>query len=391
MSRTPLAWRNLADQPTRTTVSIAGIAFAVLLMLMQLGFLGAVGDTATNVYRRLPGQLVVRSPDYLHVYDPRYLDQQILPVLSAMPEVQQVWPIDLGLSSWQNPRTRQYRGVALMGIDPDRPALRLPELQPLLPLLRRDDHILVDRTSRADFGPANGRRFGSADVGRTAVITGLRVRIAGTFEMGTGLAANGAVLTSREGFRRILPGGHEDRVSMVMIQLRPGIPIEQGRARLQRRLARLGGSLASARVLTAEQARWAERQHWYMETPIGMIFAMGVALAVIVGGVICYMVLAADVIAHLPEYATLKAVGYTDRFLGRTLLAQAWLLATAALPPAIGAALLLYAVTSQLAGVPIQMTWTRLLGVSLLSIAMCSAAGLLALRKLKRAEPANLF
>ncbi len=103
------------------------------------------------------------------------------------------------------------------------------------------------------------------------------------------------------------------------------------------------------------------------------------------------MVLAADVIARLPEYATLKAIGYSNRYLVKTLLGQAAWLAALAFPPAVLAALLLYQVTSYLSGIEIYMTISRLLFVGLLSLLMCSTAGWLALRKMTKAEPANLF
>lgn len=390
MRRTSLARRNLAHQPARTLVSVTGIGFAILLMYMQLGFLGSVGDTATNVYRRLRGDVLVRSPEYLHVYDPRSIDDGVLDRLTAMPEVLQAFPLDVGVTRWQNPTSGQFRGVAVMGIDVDRNPLGLPELDVQRHLLRRPDHVLIDRTTRADFGPLDGDRFGVADMARTTDVMGREVRIAGTFEMGTGLAANGAILISREGFQRIVPR-EPDEVSLVVVQFRPGISPAQGAASVRERLQADSGPLTHAAVLTMDEAIAAEKRRWYTETPIGMIFALGVALAVIVGGVICYMVLAADVISHLPEYATLKAIGYTDRFLATTLLAQACYLATLALPPATLAALGLYAITSRLAGIEIRMTWEWLVLVTVLAFAMCSLAGWVALRKLAKAEPASLF
>ena len=391
MRRTPLAWKNLTHQPARTAVSVGGIAFAILLMFMQLGFLGAVGDTATKAYRRMPSDLVLRSPEYLHVFDPRSISDETLHWVGSLGEVKDARPIDLAVAGWQNPQTQQYRGVAVIGIDVDRPALVLPELREKLPLLRRPNHVLIDRTSRSDFGPRNGKRFGPKDIGVQTDVNGKQICIAETIEMGTGLAANGAMLISREGFARIALQDHTDRVSLVLVDLKEGVTIEEGVLAIRKRLAQIGGPAATIGVVTADEAVWAERRRWYVQTPIGMIFAMGVVLAVIVGGVICYMVLAGDVLAHLPEYATLKAMGYSNRYLCRVLLSQACWLAGIALPPALGAALGLYVITSHFAGVPIQMTWVRVVLVAILSVLMCSSAGILAIRKLAQVEPASLF
>lgn len=391
MAQTPLARKNLSHQPVRTAVSVGGIGFAILLMFMQLGFLGAVGDTATNVYRRLPGDLVLRSPEYLDVYDPRSIPEGVGKLVVSLPEVAAIRPIDLVITKWQNPGTNEFRAVAVMAIDPAQPALDLPEIEPLLSILHRPDHILVDRKSGADFGPADQKRFGPMDIGRVTEVTGQSVRIAGTFEMGTGLAANGAILTSREGFKRIAPGGQQGRVSMLLVDLAPSVGDETGRNAILKRLEAVGGEAAATQVFTAREAVWWERWRWYAETPIGMIFAMGVALAIVVGGVICYMVLAADVISLLPEYATLKAMGYTNGFLTKVLMSQACWLAAIAFPPAILASLVLYAITSEIADVPINMTWLRIVIVLLMSLVMCSSAGVIALRKLIKAEPASLF
>ncbi len=391
MPMTPLAWQNLAHQPTRTAVSVGGIGFAIVLMFMQLGFLGAVGDTATNVYRRLPGDLILRSPEYLDVYDPRSIPEGVEPLVISLPEVAAVRAIDLVITKWQNPVTSEFRAVAVMAIDPAKPALDLPEIESLLPLLYRQDHILVDRTSGTDFGPVDRERFGPFDIGRTTDVAGRSVKIVGTFSLGTGLAASGAIMISREGFQRIAPGGHAGRVSMLIVDLAPGVTDEAGREAISNQLVQVGGEAGATQIFSSSEAVWWERWRWYAETPIGMIFAMGVALAIVVGGVICYMVLAADVLTHLPEYATLKAMGYTNGFLTRVLMSQAFWLAAIAFPPAIAASLLLYEITSEIAEVPIRMTGPRVAGVSLLTLVMCSSAGVIALRKLLKAEPANLF
>ena len=118
---------------------------------------------------------------------------------------------------------------------------------------------------------------------------------------------------------------------------------------------------------------------------------MGVALSFIIGAAIVYMVLATDVASRLPEYATLKAMGYAPSFLGQTVLRQAWLLSFIGYVPAFFTALMLYQITSTLSGIPTFMTWQRAAGVFGLSLLMCTLAGILAVRKLLKAEPASLF
>lgn len=390
--QTRLAWRNLADTPVRTIVSLGGIGFAILLIFMQLGFLGSVGDTATVVYDRMRCDVLVRSPDYINVYDPASVPEELTQWLAGVRQVRRIIPLDMGVTQWQNPSDHSFRAIGLMGIDLDQPAFDLPELSPTIRAkLRPRGSVLVDDASGSDFGPRRGDRFSKADIGVTTDVAGSEATIQGTFRMGTGLAANGAILSSRETFGQLAPGGHEDRVSLILVQLVDPEQLDLGLRAVQRRVQSLGGPAAHCETITLAQAKSSEKWMWYTQTPIGMIFGMGVALAVIVGGVISYMVLAADVAAHLSEYATLKAMGYSNRFLIKTLLTQSSLLAAFAFLPALGVSLILYHITSIASGISIDMTWLRIGLVFALSLVMCNAAGAMALRKLIKAEPANLF
>jgi len=392
--RTPLAWRNLTSAMARTIVSLGGIGFAITLMFMQLGFLGSVGDTATVVFNRMHGDLLVRSPDYLHLYDPAELPGEMPRWLESLPEVETAIPLDMGVTQWQHPdpANGSFRAIAIMGIDLQQPAFVLPDLKPAtIAQLQPPGTVLVDDASSKDFGPARGERFGPADVGRRTDVAGRLARVEGTFTMGTGLAANGALLASRETFTRLTPTRRGDAVSLVLVKLSPDVSPERGVQAVQQRINTLGGPAAYADAMTLQRAKSLERKRWYTQTPIGLIFAIGVALAVVVGGVISYLVLASDVQSHLSEYATLKAMGYSNLFLVRTLLVQSTLLALLAYPPSLLVSCGLYELTGWLAGLPIRMTWTWIGLVLLLTLVMCNTAGMIALRKLLRAEPATLF
>jgi len=394
--QTPLALKNLADRPLRTIVSATGIGFAIVLMFLQLGFMGAVGDTAVKVFDRLDGELIIRSPEYLQIFDPRSVPSSLVPMILSVAEVADVRTIDLGLTNWRNPFNGELRPVALMGIDPERPSLNIDGIESLRKRLRQAQHVLVDSASRADYGPADGSSFGIDDIGTKLEITGQTVVITGTFVMGTGLAANAAVLTSHGGFNRLSPERlsplvDQDRVSMIVIKLSGGVDPVTAEAAIKERLARLDGRSSSFKVMSMQEAIDHERWHWYVRTPIGIIFGAGVLIGVIVGGVICYMILAGDVIARLPEYATLKAIGYPNSYLMKVILGQAAWLAGLAFPPAILVSIALYTLTSVYSGVEIRMSFPRLILVAVLSMAMCGTAGWLALRKMTKAEPANLF
>src|SRR5690606_9503795 len=83
--------------------------------------------------------------------------------------------------------------------------------------------VLIDRKSRKEFSPRDllpgMRGIGEADVGREAELGGHGVRIVGHFEMGIGLAADGAVLMNPQGFARVFPGLGRDRVSIGLVSV----------------------------------------------------------------------------------------------------------------------------------------------------------------------------
>jgi len=400
--RTPLSLLNFVSQPARAAVSVLGVAFALLLIFMQLGFRGAVGNTATIVYGKLSGDLVIRSPDYVHLYEPRTIDRSWMNMVASHPDIERVDPFFIMLQRWQNPLRNEvcekappdgsFRTVGMMGLQLDRPVIRLEELTDKLSLLKDPDAMLVDRATRAEYGPENCEQFSDADIGKVNELGGRMALIAGHFKLGTGLATNGAVLVSDVGFGRRSGLDVQRRASLGLVQVKLGLEPKLVRDNLVAWLKdREPRSELAIQILTMEEQRLWERKRWLTETPIGMIFTMGVVLSFVIGAAIVYMVLATDVASRLPEYATLKAMGYSPLFLSQTVLRQAWLLAFSGYIPAFLIALALYTITSSLSGIPTFMTWQRAAGVFGLSLLMCTLAGLLAVRKLLKAEPASLF
>jgi len=133
--KTPLAWKNLVHNKVRTAVALAGVGFAVILIFMQLGFLGAVRKTATQIYDALEFDLMLRSPTYLHLTEPRAFPRERVFQAASLPEVKKAKPFYLGLSEWQAPQPDDarpdewqgdWRGIITMGVDPNDPPF-IPE------------------------------------------------------------------------------------------------------------------------------------------------------------------------------------------------------------------------------------------------------------------------
>jgi len=375
--KTPLAWHNLLLDKVRTAVAIAGVAFAVVLILMQLGFYGAVLQTATLIYDRLRFDLLLCSPSYLHLSKSGTISRNRLSQAESLPEIEAADPLYIGFNLWRNVDTGRRRGIMVLAIDPQQPVLKLAELSELSPLLTQPDAALLDRRSRPEFGPQ--------EVGLVTDVGNRRVRVVGQFTMGTGFGADGAILVSERTFWNLFPTRKTDQVSLGLVTLKPGSNPQQVAAQLRKLLP------PDVNVLTREEISAYERRHWTTKTSVGMIFGMGVVVAIIVGIAIVYQVLSSDIANRLGEYATLKAIGYTNAYLASVVLQQAVLLAILGFLPGLGLSLLLYQLTQFAAHVPMDMATSRAITVGGLSVLMCSLAAVAALRKVYTADPADLF
>lgn len=403
--KTPLAWKNLAHNKVRTMVALAGVAFAVILIFMQLGFKGAVKKTATQIYDALEFDLMLRSPAYLHLTEPRTIPREQLYRAASLPTVASAEPFYLGLTEWQAPQpdsadpsqwSGEWRGIIAMGVDPRQPPFRSDEIRQAAAALTADRFVIVDRKSKPEFGPRNKVAFSQEDVGVETVLGRDRFRIVGLFELGTGLAANGACMTNLDGFASACYWQPLEEVNFGLVTLEQGADLAAARDTLQQMLGApsdddVSVGAADVEVLSRDQVNAREEYRWVVQTPLGKIFNLGVWVALFVGVAIVYQVLSTDIANMMGEYATLKAMGYGDRYLAAVVLQQSVLLAVIGYVPSLLASWGLYIYIANIAGLPMEMNVPTALLVLGLSVAMCVLSGLAALRKLFQADPADLF
>ena len=382
----------------RTAVAVAGVAFAVVLIFMQLGFLGAVSKTATMIYDAMEFDIALRSPAYLHLSEARTFPRIRLDQAASLPEVAVAQPFYVRLNQWQAPTDGEWRGILMLGINPHDPVFRLPEIRDQANRLVEPQFLLIDRMSRRDFGPANGQRFGDEDIGADTNLGRKRVQIVGHFELGTGLAANGAVVLSEEGFARVAPGQTIEEGNLGLIRVARGVTIDDAMKALTKYFdphvdgpSYNDGKPHDVEVLTRDELLALEHKRWIEDTSLGTIFRLGVLVSLFVGTAIVYQVLSTDIANMMGEYATLKAMGYTDGYLARVVVQQAMILAVVGFVPGLIVAYGLYAASGTIAAIPMIMTPDRIVGVLGLSVLMCTFSGLAALRKMRQADPADLF
>lgn len=383
LSAARLAWLQLRRQKVRFAVALAGVAFAVVLMLMQFGFRDALFRSAVTLHRRLLADIVLVHPNYNVLAFPTAFPRRRVAQALAYPGVASVASVYFAQGQWQNPATGRTRSIFVVGVDPERPTLDDPAVSALLPLLRRPDVVLFDEYSRPEFGPVPGRL--RADGSVQGELNGRRVTVRGLFRQGTSFGIDGTIVTSDLNFQRIFARRAASPVGLGLVRVEPGVDPETVRGALEAGLPR------DVRVLTRDAFMVREVNYWARATPIGFVFSFGVVMGLVVGMIVVYQILFADIADHLAEYATLKAMGFTNRYLSTVVLVEATFLAVLGLIPAVLIAMRLYRLTQATTMLPMALEAGRLMQVLGLTMLMCWASGLIAMRKLRAADPADVF
>lgn len=381
--RPMLAFRQLASDPIRLAVAVLGVAFAVVLMLMQLGFRSAMLTSAVRYHERLAYDLVLVSPKTIFIGLTHPFPRVRLYQARGVAGVEEVTPVYAQQQRWENPWRHTTRNVLVVGIDPSRPVLVTPGAVDQLDRVREEDTVLFDTGSRPECGPV-GEHFAAGER-ITTEIGDRTVEVVGLYELGSSFGVDGNVLTSEENFLRIFPGRPAGAIDLGLIRLADGVEPEAVRDYLATILEH------DVEVLTRDDFVAREIGYWTGNTPIGYVFGFGLVMGLVVGGIIVYQILFADVSDHLAEYATLKAIGFSNAAVSGVVLRQALLLSVLGFLPGVAASLALYRMASLAIRMPLSMTRERLAGVLVMTVVMCAVAALLAVRKVRDADPAEVF
>ena len=379
--KTPLAWLNLVHEKTRLLVAIAGVTFAVLIIFMNLGFLGALSITASQIYGQMNADIFLFSPKTLEITTAEPFPIERIYQAAGIKGVTRVMPLYVGYAQWRNPETRINRAIFCYGFNLNDPVFKMPALSDptLLNRLHQPNTVVFDRQSRPEFGPQ--------DLGTRTEMERREVEIVGQYSLGGGFAADGTAIMGDQNYRRYFDPRPLATIDFGLIQIdQRADPLEMVEV-LEKTLPN------DVSVMTQAQLTERERSYWITNTSIGFIFSLGVIVAVIVGIVIVYQVLYTDISNHMGEYSTLKAMGYRGQFLFSIVLQEALILAILGYIPGFAIALGLYELTLQATAgtLPVGMTLTRALFVLILTVLMCAISGLVSVQKAVKADPAEVF
>lgn len=381
---TPIAWLSLTHRKPRLAAALAGVAFASVLMFLEMGFLNGLFDSQTNVVRQLDADLVI-----VHEQKEAFVPLAPFPrrrviQARAVQGVEAAYPVYLMEygASWKNSTDGRDYPILVFGINPDDPVFLIPEVQQQVALLKEPDTAILDSRSR-DF-------YGEIGADLPAELSRRAVRVVGTFPLGPDFRIDGNVIVSDRTFANIYggavePSARESLVELGLIKVVPGADL----AATQRAVAEVLPD--DVRVLTRTELEGLIQNYWSNSKPVGAVFGLGMVVGFLIGVAICYQILYTDVIDHLPQYATLKALGYHNRHLVRIVLQKAVYLGLLGFVPGLIGSALVYAGVEGYSGILMRLTIGRALVVLVATIAMCLLAGAIAIRRVIRSDPAEVF
>jgi putative ABC transport system permease protein len=378
----PLSWLQLIEHKSRLAIAIAGIAFADLLIFVQLGFQEALYDSAIAPHQNLQADLVVINPHFQSLISVKSFQRDRLYQTLGFNGVKSVNSLYIGTGLWRNPTTKIDRAILIWGVDPSQTTFTFTEVQQKLDNIKSLNRVLFDRAGRPEYGDIEKDYLAKGPF--EIELNSKLLTVEGIFTNGASFAADGNAITSDSTFLNLFPERKRSNIDVGLITLQPGA----NRKLIQQEIAK---TIPELRVLTIEEFAAIEKNYWESQGAIGFIFTLGVIVGFIVGIVIVYQILHTEVSDRLPEYATLKAMGYTDRYLFSIVLQEALILAILGFLPGMAASMGLYQIAQAATLLPIVMKTDRAIFVLILTVIMCVSSGSIAIRKLQAADPADLF
>jgi putative ABC transport system permease protein len=378
---TPLAWSQLSHQKVRLTVALGGIAFANVLIFMQLGFKTLFEGGATILPESLHGDLFLLNPTTEFI-GANGFDRIRLAQAAAVKGVKAAVPLYIGAGSWGYSKEFTSFEGRFYGFNPQTTVFKIPEVQQQQAILNSPRTLMIDRLTKPSFGPVL-QDLDTKGVSST-LVNNKRAEVQGAFRMGNSFFIGaGNILMSEESYAYYFGDQSLQTVSVGIITVEPGADLAAIKAGIAAVVP--GVKVYTSQELVAKELAFQET------TAVGPIFGFGAMMGIIVGVVIVYQVLYADVSDHLAEYATLKAMGYSDMNLLGVIFQESVILAVLGFAPGFGASIWMYKVLGGLTRLDLIMTPELAITVFLLTLAMCLVSAVIASGKLRSADPADVF
>jgi len=376
----------------RLAIAIAGVGFAALLMFVQLGFWNSLLDSTVEVIHVMNGEVIIVSKSKYAMPAVERFDLRRLQTAKGVDGVVTAHPVYL--EGWESLLRRttsiasegKAHRIRVVAYRIDDNVLSIEGLEQHKNALRRPQTAIVDHLSHRKFSFPVGSGLNKY----RGELADRRIDLAGRFTLGVDFITDGNLIMTPSNFAKYFPnrafGAHP--LSQVDVGV---VTIVDGRTPIDVKNSLRLALPDDVDVFTKEEFIAREKHFWRTQAPVGYIFLVGMYVGFVVGVIICYQIIHADVSDHMPEFATLKAMGYRNGYFFHVILCQSLYLSLFGFVPGLAVSYLVYQGLGQWTGLIMTLKPSSLLLVLLTTIGMCSISGLLAVRKLLTADPASLF
>lgn len=386
-SKTPLALLNLTHNKRKFLLALAAISLAVFLMFMQLGFRNALLDSNVEFIRSLNADLIIINKGrYVSFMEQTFSKQNLYP-LRRFENVENVYPLYIGTAIWKSTDKLTERPIRVFAYNITHDVFLISSVRANTQKLGLINTAFADLKSRQEYGEFS--------VGKIGELDNRRIKITGTFELGADFIADGNLIISDQNFLRVFqghPSGAEgnireslEEVDIGLIKLKPGTEISPMIEAIE--------SYLPKDVMIMTKASFIQRDltYWLTATPIGFMFTLGTAVGFVVGVIVVYNILYTNIEDNAPQYATMKAMGYSNAFLLQVVMQEAIILSFLGFLPGLCFSILFYNLLSIATGLLMRMTYYVSVLVLVLTVIMCVCSGFIAVRNLSKVDPADIF
>jgi putative ABC transport system permease protein len=385
----PLPWLQLVKQKVRFFVALAGIAFISVLMFMQIGFQDALYSSATQVHKHLQGDLFLLSSQYKSLTSTQSFPRSRLYQTLGFNGIESVQPLYVQFAKLKNPVNGRKYPIYVLGFEPIKSIFKLPEVERDFQVLKIPDQVFFDRAARPEFGPIaeyfQKNKPITMEIFSYLGTIGYKVKVSGLFTLGPSFGVDGNLIVSSSTFLKIFSEHRVNEIDIGSIHLQPN-------ANIKTILATLSNSLPKdVIVMTRQEFIDFEKSYWTLRTPIGFVFNLMVIMAFVVGVIVVYQILYSNISTHFVQFATLKAMGFRNKYLLNVVFQQAIILAILGYIPGFAISLGLYDLAKDATKLPIVMDVSKGLLVFTSVIVMCLTSGFFSTNKLRKVDPAEIF
>ena len=379
-----LAWSQLSYQKMRLFTAMGGIAFANILIFMQLGFRELFTSGATLLPESLKGDLFLLHPDSRFLGSIEF-DRLRLYQAAGIAGVADTIPfyVNSGVS-WAYQQEYQSYEARVMAFNPNKQVFDIPEINAQRYKLSLPNSVLFDRFAQKELGTVVADFENNPDHKLRALINRRRADIVGLFNLGNSFfIGTGNLVMSEANYADIFGNNILNRVTVGIVFLKPDANLLAVKAGIEKNVP--GISVYTHQELIAKELKHQE------DNPAGLIFSFGAVMGFIIGVVIVYQVLYADVRDHLAEYATLKAMGYSDIHLLSVIFQEAAILGILGFIPGFLISVGMYSFLANSTRLELLMTPDLAFVVFIITLIMCLVSAAIASSKLRSADPADVF